>query len=258
MHPPDLAVAPCRCRARPQGRPFGPIPLVLPRKMGFPVKPGEGEGRGSRSTSWQHRLRSEHSELSSPGIAARLFALLRDPSTGHLPSLTAAVQAAAYLHTQGFEAPAWGEALVDHAVPTDHEDEPEDFLRGWQRRAAVLATSAHLRRTFLNLPPRPERCCSRKLGPMLRGSSPSSPRGTNSPCPVRSSGFCSFAACACRCHSAPATVPAVARWTPMGTTERLAPRRVSELRGPCLWSAPSPGSARKQAHALAGMSGWRP
>ena len=84
--------------------------------------------------SWMDTLPVIHTR--APGIAARLLALLRDPSAGHLPSLTAAVQAAAYLRTQGFEAPAWGEAFVDHAVPTDREDEPEDFLRGWQRRAA--------------------------------------------------------------------------------------------------------------------------
>ena len=84
--------------------------------------------------SWMDTLPVIHTR--APGIAARLLALLRDPSAGHLPSLTAAVQAAAYLHTQGFEAPAWGEAFVDHAVPIDREDEPEDFLRGWQRRAA--------------------------------------------------------------------------------------------------------------------------
>ena len=98
--------------------------------------------------SWMDTLPVIHTR--APGIAARLLALLRDPSAGHLPSLTAAVQAAAYLHTQGFEAPAWGEAFVDHAVPTDREDgEPEDFLRGWQRRAARACDEARVLETHL-------------------------------------------------------------------------------------------------------------
>ena len=129
------------CLATLLGLADGPLPAMPARAARLPLRFGGLGLRGAVAdrhaaywASWMDTLPVIHTR--APGIAARLLALLRDPSAGHLPSLTAAVQAVAYLHTQGFEAPAWGEAFVDHAVPTDREDEPEDFLRGWQRRAA--------------------------------------------------------------------------------------------------------------------------
>ena len=111
----------------------------LPLRFGgLRLRGAVAERHAAYWASWMDTLPVIHTR--APGIAARLLALLRDPSAGHLPSLTA-VQAAAYLHTQGFEAPALGEAFVDHAVPTDREDEPEDFPRGWQRRRVRLLRS---------------------------------------------------------------------------------------------------------------------
>ena len=135
----DEAVA--YCLATLLGLADAPLPPMQQRAARLPLRFG---GLGLREAiadrhaaywaSWMDTLPVIHTR--APGIAARLLALLRDPSAGHVPSLTAAVQAAAYLSTQGFEAPGWGEALEDHADPTDREDEPGSFLRGWQHRAA--------------------------------------------------------------------------------------------------------------------------
>ena len=110
------------CLATLLGLADGPLPAMPARAARLPLRFGGPGLRGAVAdrhaaywASWIDTLPVIHTR--APGIAARLLALLRDPSAGHLPSLAAVVQAAAYLHTQGFEAPAWGEAFVDHAVP---------------------------------------------------------------------------------------------------------------------------------------------
>ena len=146
----DEAVA--YCLATLLGLADAPLPPTQQRAARLPLR---FDGLGLREAiadrhaaywaSWMDTLPVIHTR--APGIAARLLALLRDPSAGHVPSLTAAVQAAAYLSTQGFEAPGWGEALEDHADPTDREDEPGSFLRGWHRAARACderALETHL------------------------------------------------------------------------------------------------------------------
>ena len=106
----------------------------------------------------------------APGIAARLLPFLRDPSPGHVPSVTAAVQAAAHLRTQGFEAPGWGEALEDHAGPTDREDETGRFLRGWQHRAARDCDERALETHLPEFPPASRALLLSQAGHHLCGS----------------------------------------------------------------------------------------
>ena len=136
-----------------------------------------------------------------------------------------------HLRTQGFEAPGWGEALEDHADPTDREDETGRFLRGWQHRAARACDERALE-THLFFP-----CVSSvaavtswaPCGASMRECSLSSQRGTGSPCPAHSSASCSPpAALAAAARPQPLFLPPRARcaWGP--------PCGLRHVRCPCI------------------------
>ena len=91
-----------------------------------------------------------------PSAAGRLLTVLRADSAARTPSLLAAAQAAAYRATQ-FRTGTEATSTVPRAP--SQQDEPADFLRGWQRRAspasrALLLSQAgtHSARAFTVLP----------------------------------------------------------------------------------------------------------